>query len=181
MAWVEKDHSDQWVSTPCYVQGHQPPDQAAQSHIQPGLECLQRWSIHSLLGQPVQCVTTLWVTNKNDYAVNQNPEFTRISYSVQPRHLPTAFLCQLNYLTVCNPALHTGFRKPLSLQLDSCCVMSRPGQNTGSNLVLCCPPHCCSICPEWDAVASVQGAVMHRDAFRRTSMYTWCKADRCEK
>ena len=25
---------------PCYVQGRQPPDQAAQSHIQPGLECL---------------------------------------------------------------------------------------------------------------------------------------------
>jgi len=38
---------------PCYVQGHQPPDQAAQSHIQPGLECLQEWGIHSLLGQPV--------------------------------------------------------------------------------------------------------------------------------
>jgi len=38
---------------PCYVQGRQPPDQAAQSHIQPGLECLQGWGIHSLLGQPV--------------------------------------------------------------------------------------------------------------------------------
>ena len=38
---------------PCYVQGHQPPDQAAQSHIQPGLECLQGWGIHNLLGQPV--------------------------------------------------------------------------------------------------------------------------------
>jgi len=37
----------------CYVQGHQPPDQAAQSHIQPGLECLQGWGIHNLLGQPV--------------------------------------------------------------------------------------------------------------------------------
>ena len=37
---------------PCYVQGCQPPDQAAQSHIQPGLECLQG-SIHNLLGQPV--------------------------------------------------------------------------------------------------------------------------------
>jgi len=37
---------------PCYVQGRQPPDQAAQSHIQPGLECLQEWGIHSLLGQP---------------------------------------------------------------------------------------------------------------------------------
>ena len=53
MAWVEKDHSDHAVPTPCYVQGRQPPDQAAQSHTQPGLECLQGWGIHNLLGQPV--------------------------------------------------------------------------------------------------------------------------------
>ena len=38
---------------PCCVQGRQPAAQAAQSHIQPGLECLQGWGIHSLLGQPV--------------------------------------------------------------------------------------------------------------------------------
>jgi len=59
MAWVEKDHSDHLVSTACYVQGCQPADQAAQSHIQPGLECHQGWGIRSLLGQPVQCVTPL--------------------------------------------------------------------------------------------------------------------------
>ena len=59
MAWIEKDHNDHVVSTPCYGQGCQPADQAAQSHIQPGLECLQGWGIHSLLGQAVQCVTTL--------------------------------------------------------------------------------------------------------------------------
>ena len=53
MAWVEKDHCDHPVPTPCYVQGRQSPDQAAQSHIQPGLECLQGWGIHNLLGQPV--------------------------------------------------------------------------------------------------------------------------------
>jgi len=52
MAWVEKDHSAHPVPTPCYVQGRQPADRAAQSHIQPGLECLQGWGIHSLLGQP---------------------------------------------------------------------------------------------------------------------------------
>ena len=63
MAWVAKEHSAHPVPTPCYVQGHQPADQAAQSHIQPGLECLQGWGIHSLLGQPVQCVTTLWGKN----------------------------------------------------------------------------------------------------------------------
>ena len=33
MAWVEKDHNDHWVSAPRHVQGRQPPDQAAQSHI----------------------------------------------------------------------------------------------------------------------------------------------------
>ena len=53
MAWVEKDHSAHPVPTPCCVQGHQPADQAAQRHIWPGLECLQGWGIHSLLGQPV--------------------------------------------------------------------------------------------------------------------------------
>ena len=31
---------------PCYVQGHQPLDQATQSHIQPGLECLQGCRAH---------------------------------------------------------------------------------------------------------------------------------------
>ena len=63
MAWVEKAHNDHAVPTPCYVQGRQPAAQAAQSHIQPGLECLQGWGIHSILGQPVQCITTLWAKN----------------------------------------------------------------------------------------------------------------------
>jgi len=57
MACVEKDHNAHPVPTPCYVQGHQPADQAAQSHIQLGLECLQGWGIHSLLGQPVNSVS----------------------------------------------------------------------------------------------------------------------------
>ena len=53
MAWVEKNHNGHLVTPSCYVQGRQPLDQAAQSHIQPGLECLQGWGIHNLLGQPV--------------------------------------------------------------------------------------------------------------------------------
>ena len=36
MAWAERDYNDHRVSTPCYVHHHQPPDQAAQSHIQLG-------------------------------------------------------------------------------------------------------------------------------------------------
>jgi len=63
MVGIEKDHNDHRVSTPCYVQGPQPPDQAAQSHIQPGLEWLQEWSVHTLLGNLFQCVTTLCVKN----------------------------------------------------------------------------------------------------------------------
>ena len=47
MAWVEKDHNDHPVPTPCYVQGRQPAAQAAQSHIQPGLEYIQGWGILS--------------------------------------------------------------------------------------------------------------------------------------
>jgi len=35
------------------VQGHQPLDQASQTHIQPGPECIQGWGIHNLLGQLV--------------------------------------------------------------------------------------------------------------------------------
>jgi len=61
MAWVGRDLKDHPVPTPCCGQGCQSPDQAAQGPIQPGPECLQGWGIHSLLGQPVQCVTTLWV------------------------------------------------------------------------------------------------------------------------
>jgi len=61
MAWVEKDNSDHLLPTPCHGQGLQPLDQAAQSHIQPGFECLQVWGITASLGKLFQCVTTLWV------------------------------------------------------------------------------------------------------------------------
>ena len=55
MAWVEKDHNDHLLPTPCYVQGRQPPDQAARSHIQPGLECLQGWGIRSIFQNVFVC------------------------------------------------------------------------------------------------------------------------------
>ena len=47
------------VKTPCYRQGHLPLDQVAQSPIQPGTECFQGESIHSLTGNLFQCLTTL--------------------------------------------------------------------------------------------------------------------------
>jgi len=63
MAWVEKDHNAHLNPTPCYVQGHQPPDQAAQSHIQPDFECLQGWGIHNLLGQQLKNKSTWFVSS----------------------------------------------------------------------------------------------------------------------
>ena len=61
MAWVEKDHNDHPVSTPCYVQGHQPLGQAAQSHIQPGLECIQ---IRDLVYLPSKTLSMQDFSNK---------------------------------------------------------------------------------------------------------------------
>ena len=45
MAWVEKDHNDHLVSTSLLCAGS--------PTTRPGLECLQGWGIHNLLGQPV--------------------------------------------------------------------------------------------------------------------------------
>ena len=47
MAWVEKDLKGHLFLPPCYVKGRQPLHQAVQTHIQPGLECLRGWGIHS--------------------------------------------------------------------------------------------------------------------------------------
>jgi len=55
-----KDHS---FPTPHLGQGCPPPAQAAQGPIQPGLECIQFWGIHSVSGQMCQCFTTPWVKN----------------------------------------------------------------------------------------------------------------------
>jgi len=52
-SWVEKDHSAHPVPTPCCVQDRQPPAQAAQSHIQPGLECLQKYATYGLFMEKI--------------------------------------------------------------------------------------------------------------------------------
>jgi len=49
-----------YFQPPCYVQGLQPLDRDAQSHILPGIECLQGRGTHNLL---FQGVTTLCVKN----------------------------------------------------------------------------------------------------------------------
>ena len=67
MARVGRDHKDHEAPIPQCRQGHQPPHlilyQAAQDPIQPGLEHLQGWGIHSLSGQLFQHLTTLIVKN----------------------------------------------------------------------------------------------------------------------
>jgi len=61
------------------VQGHQPLDQAAQSHIQPGLECPQGWGIHNLLGQPVPAKSKEKFLQKGkECPVLENPEHSII-------------------------------------------------------------------------------------------------------
>jgi len=56
------------LQPPCHRQGCQPPyltlDQAVQDPIQPGLEHLQGWGIHSHSGQPVP------VADKQVYALS---------------------------------------------------------------------------------------------------------------
>jgi len=66
--------------SPCYVQGHQPPDQAAQSHIQPSLECLQGWGIHSLLCIMPTNASTALIT------VLELPDLSFTSVPFQPQN-----------------------------------------------------------------------------------------------
>jgi len=50
---VGRDLTDHLIPNPCRGQGRPlPPDQVAQSPVQPGLEHLQGWGIHSFSGQP---------------------------------------------------------------------------------------------------------------------------------
>ena len=58
MAWIEKDHNDHRVSIPLLCAGS--PTTRPSCYIQPGLEYLQGWGIHNLLGRFYSlCVYTL--------------------------------------------------------------------------------------------------------------------------
>ena len=54
MVWVGRDLKDHQTPNHCHRQGCHLLDQAAQGLIQPGLEHLQRWGIHSFSGQAGQ-------------------------------------------------------------------------------------------------------------------------------
>jgi len=92
MAWIAKAHDAHPVPTPCRVQGRHPAAQAAQRPIQPGLECLQGWGIHSLLGQPVQCVTTLW---EKSFLLISNLNLPSLSFKPFPLVLSLSTLVEV--------------------------------------------------------------------------------------
>ena len=63
MVWVQEDLKDDQVpASLCQLLDHVL-DQAAQGPIQPGLEHLQGWAIHSFSGQQCQYLTILLVKN----------------------------------------------------------------------------------------------------------------------
>ena len=51
------------VQLPCSEQGHLQLHQAAQSPVQPDLQCLKGWASTTSLGNLFQCLTTLSVKN----------------------------------------------------------------------------------------------------------------------
>ena len=76
-----------WFQPPCCVQGCIPLDQAAQSHIQPGLECLQGWGIHNLSGQLEIAVISCYAGSKVYHEIirqiqnKQKEEFLQAAYN----------------------------------------------------------------------------------------------------
>jgi len=102
---------------PCSVQGHQPADQAAQSHIQPGLECLQGWGIHNSLGNLFQCVTTLCVKN---FLLISNP------------NLPCPSLRPFSLVLSLSLSLAVFFRKQPYFNLDFPYFLASPKESVCS-------------------------------------------------
>jgi len=88
---------------PSYVQGLQPPDQAAQSHIQPGLECFQGWGIHNLLGQPVP------VCHHIPFRIKTlQPSFNYLVKDLITFNLPSEDLCVSLFCSVSEPVTDPG-------------------------------------------------------------------------
>jgi len=89
---------------PCYAQGCQPPDQAAQSHIQPGLECPRDGASTTSLGNLFQCVTTLYVknflliSNLNHSCLNLKPSLLVLSLFTLVNSRSPLFICSLQIL-----------------------------------------------------------------------------------
>jgi len=93
MAWVGMNLKDHEAPTPCHRQDHPPPylipDQAAQGPIQPALEHLLEWRIHSLSGQLFQHLTTLLVEN---FSLLSNLSLPSLNLKPFPLVLPLSTL-----------------------------------------------------------------------------------------
>jgi len=145
MAWVGKDHNAHLIPTPCYVHGRQPADQAAQSHILPGLECLPGWGIYNLLGQPGQCVTTLWgknflISNVNLPCLSLKPFPLVLSLStLLNNRSPSCLYALFKYWKAAMRSPHSllfsKLNKPSSLNLG--CSWTQAGGKAGLDSCLC--------------------------------------------
>ena len=91
----------------CRVVNHL--DQAAQSHTQPGLECLQGWGIHNLLEQPVPML--------------HHPLCEKLPTHIQPK--PP--LSQFKTISPCPITIHT--RKQSFSLLFICSLQVLEGHN----------------------------------------------------
>ena len=60
--WLGLERISKPIQFTCHGQCH-PAAQAAQGPIQPGLECLQEWGIHSFSGQLCQSLTTFGINS----------------------------------------------------------------------------------------------------------------------
>jgi len=63
MVWIGRDLVGHLVPTPLPWQGHLPPDQGAESPVQPGLDYCQGGAATASLGNLGQGLTTLTVKN----------------------------------------------------------------------------------------------------------------------
>jgi len=93
------------IPKPCHGQGHLPPDQFAQSLVQPGLEHFQEGAATASLGNLCQGLTTLRVKN---FFLTANLNLS--CYSLKPLLLVLSLLPvehknvqNFQFCTICNP------------------------------------------------------------------------------
>jgi len=93
MTWFGKDLKDHTVPTPFYGQGCPSLDQATRGSIQPGLENLQGWGIHSLSRKWLS--PPLWLVAVIPYAVPPNASVLLLLLIADDcvTHLPATFEC----------------------------------------------------------------------------------------
>jgi len=149
MAWVEKEHNDHRVSTPCYVQGHQPPDQAAQSHIQPDHVYICIY-IYIYIGAFVRKMDRKKGSAKAISYVNSLKKKI-LFITTKSCRAGSTFTCRNTLASWSGGANSAQFRKSPSLQQSTEKTETKrvvPGKGRAH---LCCHIHCSpSKMPHWD-------------------------------